>query len=70
MSLLNSILGSSGLGAKLMFILNIVELIRYLEINYSKEVLLIFETNPSSLISYNLLGVKELLSEKENLLAL
>ena len=57
MSLLNSILGSSGLGAKLMFILSIVELIKYLEINYSEEVLLIFETDTSSLLSYNLLNI-------------
>ena len=33
--MLNSALGSSGLGAKLMFILSIVQLAKYLEINYS-----------------------------------
>ena len=42
MSLINSIFGSSGLGAKLMFILSIVEFIKYLDINYSEEILLIF----------------------------
>ena len=47
MSLINSIFGSSGLGAKLMFVLSIVEFLKYLKISYTTEILLLFKTKNS-----------------------
>lgn len=56
MSFINSIFGSSGMGAKLMFILSIVEFIKYLDINYSEEILLIFLTDNSFFIKFKIIN--------------
>ena len=42
MSLLNLMMGTPGLAAKLSFILELIHLLKYLDINYSEEVLMIF----------------------------
>ena len=41
MSLLNLMMGTPGLAAKLSFILELIHLLKYLDINYSEEVLMI-----------------------------
>ena len=42
MSMLNLMMGTPGLAAKLSFILELIHLLKYLDINYSEEVLMIF----------------------------
>ena len=68
LSLINSITGSSGLGAKLMFVLSIVMLIRYLNINYPQEILLIFAEDMPGLLSFDFINSEQFFASEEEAL--
>ena len=69
MSILNLMMGTPGLAAKLSFILELIHLLKYLEINYSEEVLMIFQQDVPTLMSmsYKLYNFQDILAEKEEL---
>ena len=69
MSILNLMMGTPGLAAKLAFILELIHLLKYLEINYSEEVLMIFQQDVPTLMSmsYKLYNFQDILAEKEEL---